>query len=212
MKYTDSDYIFLGKQVTSGKYVRYSTFILCIIIALAAGVLAGRHLLPTGPVSLPSSNISVQGGEASSGNAAQLEAAIASHEEELRTDPDNAQTMVHLGNLYYQAEKPAKAIEFYEKSLVLKPEDTGVLVDCGVMYRELENFDKALEYFNKALKVDPTHQYALFNSGIVLYYDLGDKDAALEKWREVVRLNPQAKTPMGGLVSDLIKSIEAGKG
>lgn len=216
MKYTDSDYIFLGKQVAAGKYVRYTTFLLSIVIALAAGVLADRHLLPSSAVSLPSGSISGQGGqgqvEASSGaSPAQLEAAIASHEEELRADPDNAETWVHLGNLYYQARKPEKAIEAYEKSLSLNPGDTGVLVDCGVMYRELGKYDRALEYFNKALQADPTHQFALFNSGVVLYYDLGNTDAALEKWREMVRLNPQAKTPMGGLVSDLIKSIDAGK-
>ena len=82
-----------------------------------------------------------------------------------------------------------------------------MLVDCGVMYRQAKNFDNALEYFKKALAIDPEHQNALFNSGIVLYFDLDRKEEALNAWRKLVKINPNAKTPSGDLVTKLITDL-----
>jgi tetratricopeptide (TPR) repeat protein len=75
------------------------------------------------------------------------------------------------------------------------------------MYRELKDFDKALEYFQKALKIDPKHEHALFNSGVVLFFDLKRKDDGLKMWRALVEVNPGAKAPSGELVSKLIQDM-----
>ena len=135
----------------------------------------------------------------------QLFDSILQHEEELRRDPKNAESWEHLGNLYFDANDPGKAVNAYLKALELNPGNTSVLVDCGVMYRELRQYDKALEFFKKALAIDPKHEFALFNSGIVLYHDLDRKDEAMEAWRALVAINPNAKAPSGELVSDMIK-------
>ena len=78
------------------------------------------------------------------------------------------------------------------------------------MFREMKNYDKALEYFKKALEIEPRHEIALFNTGIVLYHDLNRREEGLAAWRKLVQINPRAKAPGGGLVSDLLKEYESG--
>ena len=213
MQYSGKDYEFLGRQVAAGRYVSRSTFILALILALLAGTSLGRYVFPDSGAFMPTAGEQKRPlGEGSSMGAAatpgkQLFEAILQHEEQLRPDPKNAEAWEHLGNLYFDAGEPAKAVNAYGKALELKPDNPSVLVDCGVMYRELKQYDKALEFFNKALALNPKHEFALFNSGIVLYHDLNRKEEAMAKWRTLVDVNPGARTPTGELVSDMIKKL-----
>lgn len=212
-EYSQQEYAFLGKQVAEGKFVRYSTFILSLILALLIGIAVGRYVLPQGGFSLPSAEgANAENAPAPTGEAIgkDLTTLILQHEESVRKKPDDAEAWAHLGNLYYDADRPEPAIKAYEKSLSLKPGNTSVLVDCGVMYREAKNYEKALEYFKKALEIDPRHEIALFNTGIVLFHDLDRRDEGLAVWRRLVEVNPRAKTPQGGLVSDFIKEHGSG--
>lgn len=211
MQYSGKDYEFLGKQVVAGRYVSRSTFVLALALVLLIGIGVGRYLFPDASGFTPGAEGQKRPlGEKSNIAAAvnpnkQLFDAILQHEEELRRDPKNAESWEHLGNLYFDANDPAKAVNAYLKALELNPGNISVLVDCGVMYRELRQYDKALEFFKKALAIDSKHEFALFNSGIVLYHDLDRKDEAMEAWRALVAINPNAKAPSGELVSDMIK-------
>ncbi len=214
MSYTAKDLEFLGRQVTEGKYVARTTFILALVLALLAGTAAGRYLIPSGGGTASVQKVPLgQGGEdvTAASQERELQESIRSHEAEVAAEPDNAQAWTHLGDLYYQAEQPAKAVQAYERSLSLKPGNTDVLVDCGTMYRALKQYDKAIEYYRKALGINPDHQNALFNSGVVFYYDLNRKEDGLNMWRTLVQKNPQAKAPTGHLVSDIIKELESAR-
>lgn len=211
MQYSAKDYEFLGKEVARGRYVRRSTFALSLVLVFLLGICFGRYLLPhTSGQALDEFSRKKPLGEQSGMAVAvnpnkQLYDSILQHEESVRVDPKNAEAWEHLGNLYFDAKEPAKSVNAYEKALELSPGNPNVMVDCGVMYRELKRYDKALELFQKALKVNPKHEYALFNSGIVLYHDLNRKEEAMEAWRNLVRLNPEAKTPSGELVRDMMQ-------
>jgi len=137
----------------------------------------------------------------------QLLQAIFQHEEELQSNLDNAEAWEHLGNLYFDLREPEKSIRAYTKALELRPDNITVLVDCGVLYRQLKKYDMALQYFKKALDIDPKHQHALFNSGVILYFDLERKEEGLNFWRELVNINPTAKTPSGDPVTRLIADL-----
>jgi tetratricopeptide (TPR) repeat protein len=210
MLYSDKDYVFLGKQVAAGRYVSRSVFALSLALVLLAGLGLGRYVNPDRSGFMPGAD----GQKRPMGEKSAMTAdapgkrvfdAILRHEEELRRNPKNAESWEHLGNLYYDANEPVKAINAYLRVLELNPGNTSVLVDCGVMYRTLRQYDKALEFFSKALTIDPRHEFALFNSGIVLYHDLGRKDEALKAWRDLVTINPNARDSSGELVSDMIK-------
>lgn len=209
MQYTDKDYQFLGRQVAEGRYVARSTCALALVLALLVGLCLGRYVFPNAPVVAEQKRPLGQG----SSNAVSLNQdkellqSIFRHEEQVRTDPGNVEAWEHLGNLYFDASEPQKAVNAYNKALELKPDNPSVLVDCGVMYRELKQYDKALEYFQKALKLDPKHEHALFNSGIVLYFDLQEKAKAIEAWQTLLKVKPDAKTPSGDPLADMIQSL-----
>jgi tetratricopeptide (TPR) repeat protein len=212
MQYSKKDYEVLGKQVAAGRYVSVATCALALVLALLAGICLGRYVFPdSGPGAEAAGAkrpLSGDSGLAAAVNPKQqLLQSIFQHEEELRRDPSNGETWEHLGNLYFDADEPTKAVNAYNKALELNPGNTSVLVDCGVMYRQLKLYDKALEYFQRALRIDAKHENALFNSGVVLYFDMQRKEEALKVWRELVNVNPDARTPSGEPVSTMLETL-----
>ena len=69
------------------------------------------------------------------------------------------------------------------------------------MQRELGQFDKAVASFRKASSLQPDLENAMFNEGVVLYYDLKRKDEAEIAWKRLLKANPGARAPDGKPVS-----------
>ena len=199
----------LGRHVEAGKYVTRQTalFALCVGIILGAlGMYFGMAQYMSGPnthqeqntgTKVPLDSVAPQG--------QQHQAAILELESHLIVAPNDPKAWAQLGNLYYDAGNPAKSIEAYEKALALKADTPDIWVACGVMYRALKQPEKALEYFNKALTINPKHEFALFNSGVVLHNDLHDDAKAFVAWEKLVGINPQFKTPNGQLLTTILK-------
>jgi tetratricopeptide (TPR) repeat protein len=219
MRYSNKDYESFGRQVASGRYIHWTTCAFALALVLVAGLCLGRYVFPRpGPAGGVNDPVS---GESetkrplkdNSGLAAavnpkqQLLQSIFQHEEEVHRDPANVEAWEHLGNLYFDADEPTKAVRAYNKVLEMAPANVSVLVDCGVMYRQLRQFDPALDYFQKALRIDPKHENALFNSGIVLYFDLQRKEEALNFWRRLLEVNPDARAPTGETLSSMVDSL-----
>jgi len=130
-------------------------------------------------------------------------------EEKAAQSPGDYAVWVSLGNLYFDTDMHAKSIEAYEKALAIKPDLPDVLTDLGVMYRAEHKPDQAVQSFDKALGLNPRHQVALLNKGVVLLFDLGDKDGARKSFAELLAVNPAAKTPDGKKVSDLMEQLSS---
>lgn len=125
--------------------------------------------------------------------------------------PDDLEAWTQLGNLYFDTDQKLKAIQSYEKSLALGPDQEDVWIDLGVMYRRNSQPEKAVQCFDRALTIKVDHQIALYNKGIVLIQDLNDLKGATTTWQKLVRVNPQARTPRGDLVKDLIIKLQGSK-
>ena len=125
----------------------------------------------------------------------------------MAANPTNVEAWTRLGHVYFDTNNPAKAIRAYEKSLELRPDDPNVLTDLGVMYRRNGQPDKALAAFDRAIAVDPRHEQSRFNKGIVLRYDMNDREGAVKVWEELLAINPNALVPNGQPVSEAIKSL-----
>ena len=136
----------------------------------------------------------------------ELEKQIAALEKAVKDDPGEA-SWISLGNLYFDTSQPEKAIHAYEHALAIRPANPDVLTDLGIMYREVRQPNKALECFRAASKIDPNHVNALFNEGVVLAYDLGDKADAVKAWEKLVKIKPDARSPSGQRVTALIEEM-----
>jgi cytochrome c-type biogenesis protein CcmH/NrfG len=135
--------------------------------------------------------------------------AILDMEAEVTANPENFESWIRLGHLYYDANQPEKAIAAYTKSLELHSGDANLLTDLGVMYRRTKQPEKAIELFDQAIKKDPSHLPSRFNKGIVLMYDLNDPQGAIASWEELLVIDPEAKAANGQHIHDFVDKIKA---
>jgi Tfp pilus assembly protein PilF len=108
----------------------------------------------------------------------------------LRTNPNDFETLVKLGNLYYDGQKYQDATQYYERALKIQPENVDVRTDMGTCYWNLGAADKALAEFNRALTYRPDYPQTLFNVGIVKFQGKNDSRGAIEAWERLLKTNP----------------------
>ena len=125
----------------------------------------------------------------------------------LTDNPDNINSWIKLGNIFMDTQRYKDAIDAYQKALDINPSVTNVRVDMGTCYRRIGRPDKAIEEYKKAIAMDPTHPNAHRNMGIVLGFDLGQKDQAIKELQEYLRLLPQA--PDKDTVRQAIEKLRA---
>lgn len=171
-----------------------SILIGAVLLAFAAGILTGIVL----------ARYKTEKTDSSSDIAEQ----IADHESAVSQNPENVEAWIHLGNLYFDSDLPAKAITAYEKALKLNPKDADVWTDMGVMHRKSGNFEKAIQCFDQAVTINPKHEISRFNKGIVLMYDLKNKKEAIREWEELLNINPFAMAPDGISVDKMLSRIK----
>jgi tetratricopeptide (TPR) repeat protein len=123
-------------------------------------------------------------------------------------NPENVEALIRLGNLYFDTDRPEKAIIAYNKALELDPNSPDVLTDLGVMYRRKGQPLEAIKAFDKAIKINPRHEASRFNKGVVLLHDLNDSKGAIKAWEELVEVNPFARANRDELVLKLIEKIK----
>lgn len=199
------------KKSESGM-VKKETMLIVALIALVVGFLGGIFYSamqsPSGNVQTASAPPPPSQQQSQSNISNEQARAILSLEQAVAADPTNADAWLQLGNVYYDTGNPPKAIKAYEKYLELRSAgDPNVLTDLGVMYRRNGQPKKAVEAFDKAIALDPKHQQSWFNKGIVLRYDLNDREGAIKAWQELLKINPDAVAPNGKPVSEVIKEL-----
>ena len=133
---------------------------------------------------------------------------IAELEKQAKDNSKSAVAWTRLGNAYFDTDRYREAIEAYSKSLEQNPNDPDVLTDVGVMYRRIDAPEEAVRNFERAMQIDPTHEMSRFNKGIVLFYDLREKQGAIDAWEELAKINPQFRAPDGRLLTELIRTLK----
>ncbi len=109
---------------------------------------------------------------------------------QLKNNPNDAETIVKLGNLYYDSQAYPQAIEYYEKVLTIQPNNADVRTDLGTAYWYTGDADKAIASFEKALAIRPNHPGTLFNLGIVKWQGKKDPKGAVIAWEKLLETNP----------------------
>jgi cytochrome c-type biogenesis protein CcmH/NrfG len=109
---------------------------------------------------------------------------------QLKANPNNADALIQLGNLYYDGQSFQQAIGYYEQALKVQPNNADVRTDLGTSYWYLGDADKALANFQKSLSIRPNHPGTLFNVGIVEWQGKKDPKAAVVAWEKLLQTNP----------------------
>lgn len=185
-----------------------TTYGIIFVIGFLAGV---AFTVYKGNVIMPATGTAADGRQAPPHNE-EIHQAILKLEAEVTANPDNFQAWTNLGNLYYDTNQATKAIAAYNTSIKLHAADANLLTDLGVMYRQNKEPEKAIEAFNLAARENPSHLPSRYNKGIVMFYDLGDKEGAIASWEEMLKIDPQAKTNNNISVRELIDKVKADQG
>jgi cytochrome c-type biogenesis protein CcmH/NrfG len=192
----------ISKEITG--YVKTESLILAVVVALALGFVGGVAFSAYRASNGQPTAASPAGPTLSAQQREQLQDLI----EKTRSNPDDVTSWTQLGHLYFDNDQPQLAVDAYEKSLQLDDSRPDVWTDLGVMYRRSGDPRKAIEAFDHALSLNRRHEIAMFNKGVVLMHDLREPQKALAAWELLVQVNPQAKTPAGQLVSELVEQLK----
>jgi cytochrome c-type biogenesis protein CcmH/NrfG len=110
--------------------------------------------------------------------------------EAVNKDPKDFDSLVKLGNLYYDGQQYAPAIQYYERALTIHLDNPDVRTDMGTAYWYTGNAEKALAAMETSLKYRPGHPQTLFNLGWVRWQGKQDPKGAIEAWQQLLKANP----------------------
>lgn len=187
------------------KYVTLNTALIIGLVGLIVGFIAGNiySLYKSGSMGTKQTNITSSSQAVSMDQSGRMLAL----EREVENNPNSLAAWLELGNLYFDTGKFQDAIRAYTRYLSLNPNSPDVWTDLGVMYRRSGNPAEAVSSFDKAIELNPQHEQARFNKGIVQFYDLGNREAAILTWQELVKINPNFRTTSGQTIKEFVEKL-----
>lgn len=186
-----------------------------VLLGLLAGWIIGSQQVgvrPGAPAAAPPQAAAPAGQPAAppldEGRAAQLKT-------DAERAPGDPGPRVQLGNLYFDSERFAEAIDWYSAALQIDPKLVNVSTDLGIAYYYTNQPDRALEQFEKSLAIDPEHSKTLLNVGVVRAWGKQDLEGAARAWERVVEIAPgseEAARARQGLEGIRAAHPDAGRG
>jgi cytochrome c-type biogenesis protein CcmH/NrfG len=176
----------------SGAWTSAQAYLLaavCLVLGVALGYLF-RGSASTALATAPPPT-AVQQSQPDANAQAVLMQAVAPLIEAVNKDPKDYESLVKLGDLYYDGQQFQNAIVYYERALVLHPENPDVRTDMGTAYWYTGNADKALAAMEASLKYRPGHPQTLFNLGWVRWQGKADPKGAIDAWQQLLKANPE---------------------
>jgi cytochrome c-type biogenesis protein CcmH/NrfG len=169
----------------------YLLAVFCLLLGVALGYLFRGSASPA----RANAAAATQPGNASQPQAAveaqaALQQAVAPLLEAVKKDPRDYDSLVKLGNMFYDAQQFPGAIEYYGRALAIHPENPDVRTDMGTAYWYSGNADQALAAMETSLKYRPGHPQTLFNLGWVKWQGKADPKGAIEAWEKLLQTNP----------------------
>ena len=177
----------------------YTLAVICLLLGIAGGWLIRGSQAPTatGPTEAATASAPAEMG---AGTASQVppssqlkqmaDSQTAPLLERLKSEPNNADLLASIGNIYYDAQQYPTAIEYYQRALRVQPANADVRTDAATAYWYTGNADTAIAEFKKALSYQPDKANTLFNLGIVQWQGKVDADGALTTWQRLLDTNP----------------------
>jgi cytochrome c-type biogenesis protein CcmH/NrfG len=111
--------------------------------------------------------------------------------EAVNKNPNDYDSLVKLGNVFYDGQQFPAAIQYYERALAIHPENPDVRTDMGTAYWYTGNADKAIAAMEISLKYRPSHPQTLFNLGWVRWQGKADPKGAIQAWEQLIKANPE---------------------
>lgn len=129
--------------------------------------------------------------------------------EKLKTNPENAELLSQIGNIYKSAHQFKDAAGYYDKALKLDPKNVAVRTEMASCMYYSGDVDAAISQLRQALRYDPKDANSLFNLGMIEWQGKQDTKGALAAWQELLKTNPQLSAERNAQVNRLIAELKA---
>lgn len=189
----------------------YTLAVVCLLIGIAGGWFIRGSQTPASAAPAAGASAPAPGMSAAMPSPDQMkkmaETQAAPLLEKLKAEPNNAQLLADIGNIYYDTQQYPTAIDFYQRSLKVAPDNANVRTDLGTAMWFLGEADQAIDEFNQALKYEPNKANTLFNLGIVKWRGKMDVNGAVAAWQKLLATNPnyEAKDKVQELITQAQK-------
>lgn len=122
----------------------------------------------------------------------------------LKTDPNNAELLNQIGNLYRMTHQFQDAASYYNKALEINPKNVGARTDLASCMFYQGDIDGAITQLEKSLTYDPKHAGTLLNLGMVRWKGKGDAAGAIASWNKLLKFYPdfENKAVVERLIAD----------
>ena len=118
----------------------------------------------------------------------------------LQAQPRQAHALHLLGVIAYQAQQPARALEFIRQAIEIEPHVALFHSNFAEMNRQQGRLDEALAHGEKAVALEPSMASGHSNLGVA-WYDAGDYDRAEACHQQALALAPQLLQSLNNLGS-----------
>ncbi len=164
----------------------------CLVLGVALGYLFRGSASPAAQPAVVAAAVQQDNGSAKPGAEAlaAVAQAAAPYLEAVKQNPNDYDSLVKLGNVFYDGQQFPEAVGYYERALVIHPENADVRTDMGTAYWYAGNADKAVAAMEISLKYRPGHPQTLFNLGWVRWQGKADPKGAIEAWQQLLKANP----------------------
>jgi cytochrome c-type biogenesis protein CcmH/NrfG len=124
-------------------------------------------------------------------------AEISSFKERLKKNPKDLEALIFLGNSNFDIKRYQKAKDLYVQALMIEPKNASVRTDLATCFRNLGESDQAIVELKTVLALNPDHPAALFNLGVILLGDKGDRSGAVQVWQQLIKKHPESPFARG---------------
>jgi cytochrome c-type biogenesis protein CcmH/NrfG len=188
----------------------YTLAVVCLLLGIAGGWLLRGSQSPASPTQ---NAVSSAGPESTNSQPtpeqmkAMADVQAKPLLEKLKSDPNNAELLSSIGNIYYDTQQYPVAISYYQQALKLQPANAGVRTDMATAYWYTGDADTAINEFQKSLSYEPNKANTLFNLGIVEWQGKMDIKGAVATWKKLLDTNPnyEAKDKVLDLIAQAQK-------
>lgn len=130
---------------------------------------------------------------------------------QLKTDPNNPEIHLNLGDVYYRAGLSERALVHYREALQLDKSNVRAIYGIGLVARDNRNYKEAELRLNEVLRREPDNLLAAYALAQV-FRETGKTGKAVEHYRMALRISPaeaNIRAELGRVLEEQGKKGEA---
>jgi len=128
--------------------------------------------------------------------------------EKLKTDPNNSDLLIQVGNIYTASHQFKQAADSYQKALQTDPKNVTVRTDMASCLYYIGDVDGAITQLQQNLHYDPNDAASLFNLGLFKWKGKQDGRGAVAAWHQLLKSNPDLSMDRKATVQQLLTEVQ----